>query len=335
MVHNNNGKNNNHRQMRTTASILFILLFFIGFGVSGQQSDLNFFGNNGAINHSELLSNDLGYTLTHIDNRADDVVWAHIVYNIIDLRDNINSQLAYPTGQDVNYKNLFRLLSESVVANTPVYYPNESGITPYFGPTNIVPATNLSDVFFIETNVAGAQYIDPLFEVNAETNTLAISNRIYDRFSRRINKFLIQQVFYFDKHLSQLSSKIIGIAPLMTVEEIIAPAFSPFDDEETVDADTQELKNTLRESIVCWFLYDDLKSHFSAQPVYQESNIAQRISYHEYFSKKMYSAYMIGDNNLMKRLYSNTGELTTNQITDEIKDIQRKLVEIESGIWAK
>ena len=321
--------------MNKTTFILALFILLAGFNVSGQETNMNFFERNGVINQSEALSNDLGYSLTHLDNRADDVVWAHIVYHIIDLRDNINSQIAFPTGQDANYKNLFRLLSESVVANTPVYYPNESGVTPYFGQTNIVPATKLSDVFFIETNVAGAQYIDPLFEVNAETNTLDISNRIYDRFSRRINKFLIQQVYYFDKHLSQMSSKIIGIAPLMTVEEIIAPAFSAFEDEERADADTQELKNTLRESIVCWFLYDDLKSHFSAQPVYQESNIAQRISYHEYFSKKMFASYLIGDNNLMKRLYSNTGELSTNEITDEIKDIQRKLVEIESGIWGR
>lgn len=320
--------------MKTTASILFILLFFIG-GVSGQQSNLNFFHSNGVINQSEDLSNDLGYTLTHLDNRADDVVWAHVVYSIIDLRDNINAQLAFPTGQDANYKNLFRLLSEAVIGGAPVYYPNEAGVTPWFGQANLVPATKLSDVFFIETNVAGAQYIDPLFEQNTGNNTLTISNRIYDRFSKRINKFLIQQVYYFDKHLSQMSSKIIGIAPLMTMEDALAPAFPDFENEDAGGADTQQLKTTLRDAIVCWFLYDDLKSYFSAQPVFQESNIAQRISYHEYLSKKMFSAYLIGDNSLMKRLYSNTGELTTNQITDEIIDIQRKLVEIESGIWGR
>jgi hypothetical protein len=255
------------------------------------------------------------------------------VYSIIDLRDNINAQLAFPTGQDANYKNMFRLLSEAVVKGAPVYYPNEAGITPYFGQDNLVPATKLSDVFFIETNVAGAQYIDPLFERDSVRNTINISNRIYDRFSKRINKFLIQQVYYFDKHLSQMSSKIIGIAPLMTMEDVLAPAFPDFEDENAGGADTQQLKTTLRDAVVCWFLYDDLKSHFSAQPVFQESNIAQRVSYHEYFSKKMYAAYMIGDNSLMKKLYSNTSELTTNQISEEIKEIQRKLVEIESGVW--
>ena len=310
-------------------------MLLAGLSTTAQQPNLNFFESNGVMNQSGELSNDLGYTLTHLDNRADDVVWAHVVYNIIDLRDNINAQLAFPTGQDANYKNMFRLLSEAVVKGAPVYYPNEAGITPYFGQENLVPATKLSDVFFIETNVAGAQYIDPLFERDSVRNTITISNRIYDRFSKRINKFLIQQVYYFDKHLSQMSSKIIGIAPLMTMEDALAPAFPDFEDENAGGADTQQLKTTLRDAVVCWFLYDDLKSYFSAQPVFQESNIAQRISYHEYFSKKMYAAYMIGDNSLMKKLYSNTGELSINQITDEIKDIERKLVEIESGIWGR
>lgn len=321
--------------MKKTAFFLASCMLLAGFSATGQQPNLNFFDSNGVINQSETLSNDLGYTLTHLDNKADDVVWAHVVYNMIDLRDNINAQLAFPTGQDANYKNLFRLLSEAVVAGTPVYYPNEAGVTPWFSKENLVPATKLSDVFFIETNVAGAQYIDPLFERDSVRKTITISNRIYDRFSKRINKFLIQQVYYFDKHLSQMSSKIIGIAPLMNMEEALAPAFPDFENEDAAGADTQQLKTTLRDAVVCWFLYDDLKSHFSAQPVFQENNIAQRVSYHEYFSKKMFSAYMIGDNSLMKKLYSNTNELTSNQITEEIKDIQLKLVEIESGIWGR
>ncbi len=320
--------------MKIIGSITITLTLFFAFNATGQQTNMNFFESNGAINNSEMLTNDLGYTLTYLDHRADDVVWAHVVYSIIDLRDNSNAQLAFPTGQDVNYKNLFRLIADAVVAKTPVYYPNEADISPYFDTTNVVPTTKLSDVFFIETNVAGAQYIDPLFELNAATNTLTISSRIYDRFSRRINKFMIQKVFYFDKHLSQLSSKIIGIAPLMAPEETMS-AFPAFDEENDNDQDSQLLKTTLRESILCWFLYDDVKSHFSTQLVYQESNIAQRTSYHEYFSKKMFSDYLIGDNNLMKRLYSNTEVLSTQQLTQEIQNIQQKLIEIEAGIWGR
>jgi hypothetical protein len=322
--------------MKKNGSIIISFVLLFAFNVNAQQTNMNFFESNGVINTSDELTSDLGYTLTHLDNLADDVVWAQVVYSIIDMRDNRNSQLAFPADQDANYKNMFRLLADAVVGSTPVYYPNESGITPNFDPSNVVASKKLSDVFFIETNVAGAQYIDPLFDYDSIANTLSVSNRIYDRFSKSIHRFLVQKVYYFDKHLSQLSSKIIGIAPLMTADTGMSmfPSDNFMEEEEGSTADnTQTLKATLKESILCWLLYDDLKSHFSTQPVYQESNAAQRVSYHEYFSKKMFADYLIGDNNLMKRLYSNTETFTSEKLSREIKNIEDKLIAIESGLY--
>jgi hypothetical protein len=325
--------------MKTTINKILVSIFLIyGLNVSAQDPNLNFFDSSGMINYSEMLTNDLGYLLTHMDNRADDVVWAHITYSIIDMRDNINTQLAFPTGQDANFKNLFRLIAEAIVDKTPVYYPNDAELTPVFDTVNLVPHNKLSDVFFIETFVGGAQYIDPLFEIDSVSNTASLNNRIYDRFAKGINKFLIQQVYYFDTHLSRMHSKIIGIAPLMVMEDVVAPIFPSFDDEAGTNDDAanmQQLKNTLRESIVCWLLYDDLQAHFSKQPVFPENNMAQRISYHEFFSKKMYSSYLIGDNNLIKKLYSNTSTLSSAELSAEITNIERKLIEIESQLWGK
>ncbi|OJV35858.1 MAG: hypothetical protein BGO29_09205 [Bacteroidales bacterium 36-12] len=322
--------------MNKTKLIIVSLLILTGINLSGQTNNISFFKQNGSINYSEELSNDLGYTLIHLDNRADDVLWAHVVYSIVDLRDNMNSQLAFPVGHDVNYKNLFKLISDAIASKATVYYPNDVAVTPNFETNNIVPIQKLSDVFSIETNVAGAQYIDPLFQFDSISNNLSVNNRIYDRFSKQINKFLIQQVFYFDTHLSQMSSKIIGIAPMMTMEDAAASLFPDFGDENNNNggkAGTTEIKNALRESILCWLLYDDLKPFFSTQLVLPENNIAQRVSYHEYFSKKMFSSYLVGDNNLLKKLYSSNVNVDANEIKKEISEIQRKLVKIESEIW--
>jgi hypothetical protein len=315
---------------------VIILVLMLGMQqANAQRSNINFFESNGIITNSTLLNNDLSYTITHLDHRADDVVWAHVVYSIIDLRDVSNSQLAFPIGQDVQHKNLFRLLSEGVVKKIPVYYPNESGISPYFDQTNIIPLNKLSDVFYIETNVTGAQYIDPLFEYDSISKNLKISNRIYDRFSKEIKKFIVQKVYYFDKHLSTLGSKIIGIAPIQSAYEPVSFGGGFGEEEENAEAGTLTLRNTLKESILGWFLYDDLKAHLSGQPIYQESNAATRVSYHEYFTKKMYTDYLIGDNNLFKRLYGNTGEITLAEFKSEINRIERELIEIESDIFAK
>lgn len=310
--------------------ITAIAVFSLAFA-QAQDRTFNFFESNGSITTAKELSEDLSYTLAHIDHRADDVVWAHVVYSIVDLRDTRNLQVAFPTDPDTQYKNLFRLLTSAVTAKTPVYYANEAGISPFFTAGNRVAVDKLSDVFFIETDVAGAQYIDPLFTYDQAKDSLGISNRIYDRFSRRINKYLLQKVYYFDKHLSRFSTKIIGIAPI--VSEVTTFAATG-DDEEAGSASAQELKNTLKESVLCWFLYDELKPHLSNQLIYQVSNAAQRMSYHEYFTKKMYSDYLIGDNNLFKRLYSSNEEMTIPQLKLSITDLNEELVEIESGVWS-
>lgn len=296
-----------------------------------QDRTFNFFEPNGSITTAKELSEDLSYSLAYIDHRADDVVWAHVVYSIVDLRDTRNLQVAFPTDPDTQYKNLFRLLTSAVTAKTPVYYANEAGISPFFNASNRVAAEKLSDVFFIETDVAGAQYIDPLFTYDQAKDSLGISNRIYDRFSRRINKYLLQKVYYFDKHLSRFNTKIIGIAPIVTEPAAFAGAD---DDDQAGNASAQELKNTLKESVLCWFLYDELKPHLSNQLIYQVSNAAQRMSYHEYFTKKMYSDYLIGDNNLFKRLYSSNEEMTIPQLKISIAELSEELVEIESGVWS-
>lgn len=309
----------------TVVALLSIVL------TQAQERTFNFFEPNGSITNARDISDDRSYVLAHLEHRADDVVWAHVVYSIIDLRDTRNLATAFPTENDDRYKNLFRLMTDAVVSGAPVYYANEAGIAPNFTAANAVAKAKLSDVFFIETNVAGAQYIDPLFIFNEAAGTVTVSNRIYDRFSRRINKFMLQKVYYFDKHLSRFHTRIIGIAPMVTEVELLQPAFN--DEEEPGSASSQQLKSELRESILCWFLYDELKPKLSEQLIYQVSNTAQRISYHEYFTKKMYADYLIGDNNLFRRLYSTNEELSLPELKESVQKLAVELTEVESGVW--
>lgn len=310
------------------AVLIFLTILLTGYFVQAQET-INFFGENGVINDNPELNEDLSYTLTRLNSKAEDVVWAQVIYSIIDLRDKRNAQLAYPIDPDVTYKNIFRVLSDAVVNKTPVYYPNEYGLAPQFNSTNMVPREKLSDVFFIETDVAGAQYIDALFENDAPTGNIKISSRIYDRFSKGINRYLIQKVYYFDKNLSRFNSKLIAIAPLKVEQDVQLNAVQ--DDEK--GADIQAIKSALKESVLAWFLIDDLKVQFAKQPVYQTDNIAQRVSYLEFFTKKMFGDYLIGDNNLFRKIYSTTQEITPSQMKEEVSQIQEKLVKIESEVW--
>jgi hypothetical protein len=316
--------------MRKIVIIPFVVMLTV-LSLQAQET-INFFGENGVINDNPELNEDLSYTLTRINSKAEDVVWAQVVYSIIDLRDKRNAQLAFPVDPDATYKNLFRVISEAIVNGAPVYYPNDYGIAPQFKSDNLVLREKLSDVFFIETDVAGAQYVDPLFDKDATTNGLKLSSRIYDRFSKSINRFMIQRVFYFDKNLSRFNSKIIAIAPLK-VEDSGSGAGESEEEGEAQGPDIQLVKTALKESVLAWLLLDDLKVQFAKQPVYQIDNIAQRVSYFEFFTKRMFGDYLVGDNNLFRRIYSSTQEITTKQLKDEVNNIREKIVKIESEVW--
>jgi hypothetical protein len=41
----------------------------------------------------------------------------------------------------------------------------------------------------------------------------------------------------------------------------------------------------------------------------------------------------VGDNNLFRRIYSSTQEITTKQLKDEVNNIREKIVKIESEVW--
>lgn len=315
--------------MRKLVCIPIVLMLTV-WSLQAQET-INFFGENGVINDNPELNEDLSYTLTRINSKAEDVVWAQVVYSIIDLRDKRNAQLAFPVDPDATYKNLFRVISEAIVNGAPVYYPNDYGIAPQFKSDNMVPKDKLSDVFFIETDVAGAQYIDPLFDKDGTNNGLKLSSRIYDRFSKSINRFMIQRVFYFDKNLSRFNSKIIAIAPLKV--EDAGGAGGETEEGENQGPDIQQVKTALKESVLAWLLLDDLKVQFAKQPVYQLDNIAQRVSYFEFFTKRMFGDYLVGDNNLFRRIYSSTQEITTQQLRDEVNNINEKIVKIESEVW--
>ena len=151
---------------------------------------------------------------------------------------------------------------------------------------------------------------------------------------------MVQEVFFFDTHLSRMNHKIIGIAPMMLLEEDTPLSFSDFFDEDEDDDETKEnevhvIRTALRESVVCWLLYDDLKEHFSKQIVFPESNEAEKVTFHELFVKKMYSSYLVGDNNLMKKMYSINAPLTIPQLTGEISEINKRLIELESQLWMR
>lgn len=323
---------------------LWAILAIMPLAVSAQDGN-SFFSEAGEIKSNDYY-NDLNYSLAFIDHRSDDVVWARIVYRMIDVRDMQNSPLYFPMRPSKDQKSLFKLMIDGVVEGMPVYRRNAREIRPDF--TDMVLNSDLPYIFSYDEE--NDKY---LILYDSITNSVSFENENYQIYIREQFRFLIQEVIYFDKHLSRFHSKIIAIAPVKIPRDVSRAAAPQLDEEgdgfaaistrnrelTTAEADSKlkrdeaNLLNILRESVVCWFLYSDLRPYLAKQMISQMANSAYRLSYDDFFTNKLYKDYLIGDNNMLNKLYSGKEKFEFAKLKQQIQQINDELIDIETSIW--
>lgn len=317
-------------------SFLVILMCMLSVNsLFAQEEKAQFFSSTGEI--SPLgPSDDLNYALAFIDHRADDVVWARIVYRMVDLRDTKNNALYYPLRPNADQRSLFKVMIDAVVEGIPVYRRNARELRPDL--SDMVMNNELPGVFaYDEDNDKYLILYDSL------TNSVKFDNENYQVFVRDQFRYIIQEVIYFDKHLSRFHSKIIAIAPVKLPKannDVFRSSESEGDENESGSRNDRNKANAernflndLRESVVCWFLFNDLRPYMASQQITQTNNSALRISYDDFFSNKYYNDYLIGDNNLFNKLYSGKEPVNFSKLKKDIRKIEDELLEIETSIW--
>jgi hypothetical protein len=85
-------------------------------------------------------------------------------------------------------------------------------------------------------------------------------------------------------------------------------------------------------SILCWFAFDELRPELAKQNVISNGNGTQRLTFDDFFSQKLYSSYLLGDNNMFNRML-------LQYVTDPIKlkneqnRIETELMNVEQDLW--
>ena len=160
------------------------------------------------------------------------------------------------------------------------------------------------------------------------TPTLNVDNFSY--YMKNQLKFIIQEVIFFDKHSSRLYSKIIGIAPMYSAH--------PHKQEASA-------MSSLHTSILFWVLFDDLRPYLAKQYMINNGNEVQRLTMDEFFTQRLYSSYLLGDNNMFgrmlldyeKMLAKDGGEVDEKKfeayVKKEQKRIETELLNFEQDLW--
>ena len=258
-------------------------------------------------------------------HRADDIVWSRVVYRIIDMRFKQNYQLYNPvSSEDPQYKSLFLVMLNAIKDGMDVYEKSSEvgDIKPYFNlppmPREMIPTILNTDRTgeLSDGNIATSEYM--LLNYDSTTNEMRFNNYTYKGFVRNQLKYMIQEIVFFDKHYSRLYSKIMAIAPMHS--------------DNTTYYEGQPIMEALYGQILFWVPFDGFRKYMAQQYVMQSDNDSKRVTYDDFFLKKLYTSYVIGASNVYDRMipdYATTPEA----IAKEQERIEWELLSAEQDLW--
>lgn len=319
--------------MKLIKSTIIIGLCLLASGVNSQTvskgSPQPFFSPNGNVAIQTDQMNALADTIAKINHRADDIEWSRIVYRVIDMREKQNNQLYFPVTPNEKYKSLFRLILEATVnGGLKAYEKKDFDIQPRYDLqlTNdrLVETFQIADYDSVNNSVRKTALIekDPL------TNMPVISSYAYPDFASKQTKFLVQEIVFFNKHYSRMYTKIIGIAPIYIYNETNVTNMFMLG----LNKSGEGVWNFFQSSVLCWYLFDELRPFLAKQYIIPNGNETQRLTYDEFFAQKLFYSYLLGDGNMLDKMLLQTYN-DAESIRREQKRIETELLNVEQDLW--
>ena len=306
--------------------VCLIIFAWVGFATTQAQYQVNsFFDNMGIVRLETQELSETADTLVSKFHRADDIVWSRVVYRIIDMRFKQNYQLYNPvSSEDPQYKSLFLVMLNAIKDGMDVYEKSSEvgDIKPYFNlppmPREMIPTILNTDRTgeLSDGNIATSEYM--LLNYDSTTNEMRFNNYTYKGFVRNQLKYMIQEIVFFDKHYSRLYSKIMAIAPMHS--------------DNTTYYEGQPIMEALYGQILFWVPFDGFRKYMAQQYVMQSDNDSKRVTYDDFFLKKLYTSYVIGASNVYDRMIPDFAT-TPEAIAKEQERIEWELLSAEQDLW--
>ena len=125
-------------------------------------------------------------------------------------------------------------------------------------------------------------------------------------------------MIFFDRHYSRLFKKITAIAPLNA--------------DNATFYEGMPVMEALYGQILFWVPFDAFRPYMAKQYIMQSDNETKRVTFDDFFLKKLYTSYIIGTSNVYDRMipdYATTPE----EIAKEQERVEWELLSAEQDLW--
>ncbi len=238
--------------------------------------------------------------------RVDDVVWSKVVLRIIDLTDKQNYPLYFPLPKDsvATELNFFTLMYNKVLSKELIAYQDtvnlgeDARIVPLFTRDNIC-----NPLYFLRSQESFKYF------VNEDNGKISLDHYTLSTISSSVTKYLLQEIWYFDKNSSSFGNKIIAICPIY------------FDSESE------------RATNLFWVPFDNLRVYMSQEMINATSrNNADMMTFDDFFAQREYTSYLFYDENVYDRTLQKY-IINKEEAKREQARIEAEILNFEQDLW--
>ena len=225
--------------------------------------------------------------------READILWEKRIWRVIDIREKLNLPFAYPE------RPFFTVLMDAATeAEITVYSPEDDKFTAPLDPDEVKNMGAKADTI---------PFFDPITYLERDTVVYNVLNHA------DVKRFRLKEVWFFDREMSKLQVRILGIAPLL--------------DEYDEDG------NFLFERVLFWTYYPEARQILAREPVFNMfSNDNQRTTWEDVMEKRMFSSYVYKESNVHDRRLQ--GFLSGVDLLLEADKIKNKIFNYEHDMWS-
>ncbi len=234
---------------------------------------------------------------------GEDVVWRRDVYRELDLNDDANAGLYYPTEPVGTQMNLFTYLFKLIMAG-----PRHGGIAAYSYDVN-----SGNERFDESMRIQPLKFLDD-YHIFYERTDRGVHIDDSDIPSAEVKGYFIKESAYYDQVSSTFHTKVQAICPVMYREDDFGDGATKYP--------------------LFWVKYDDLAPFLSKQTIMTSNlNNAATMSLDDYFTMNAYKGKIYKTTNMLGKTLAQVAGGDTAKLSQEQRRIEHEIASFEKNVW--